>query len=1053
MKNNSPQPLLQKQSAEQQINQTSSIAWYKWVLILFSVGLMFIIYSKTLNPLINGSDNVSKDIYFLNVLQDDIMQTVTLGKSQEIKEFDTLNQQTAQLKSTLNQLANTLAVQNTPKLKESLAVIITKANQQDSYIESFKTTHAVKQISINFLPTAFAECFDNINQPSSEDANSKIKLIQKSLINALKFKKQSNQETSFDLKQINHQIITSGHEKSCINFLHHNSLLTDALSKEESIYLQLKTLDLSQDLQTFYIDFMQQRDRLKSNNNMYYFILLALTLWLLIFVILSFKRQFTENKKLSLSVQNMSQQQGLFTTLIKLNRAIADIHEKQPLFQAVCDITHTEAKFDSCWIGLIDETETVIPISSAGDDLDIITSFKVSLTDGQNNGTIAKAYKTQAPVITNDFKTWLLNTNWANLASSWKIKGSATLPILLNGKVIGFFITYSKKRNFFTKEINILLEQLAYDLGLVLGKLQLEKEQKQHQQDLAISAIAFESYEAIIITDANNRIIRANRAFTRLTGYSQEETIGQTPNILKSGLHDNAFYQKIWSNINKKGKWQGEIWNRKKDGTLYPTWQSISALFNNEHEVTHYVGHAIDLTKDKESQQEIHYLNNHDNLTQLPNRNLLIDRLEQQLNQYHPNYSFLFLININRFKLFNESLGHSAGDDLLIQVSKRLEKIHFENIFNKTVSRIGNDEFAVLYLSDIDTLEEASVEAGNIANQLHNKLSQNFVIQSKNVIIDTCIGVTLFTPNKQNKNSKTPETLLQEANTALQRAKKETLVAVQFFEKSMQSQAQKRLNLETDLRSALHNNEFILHFQPQYSLKTKCIIGLESLIRWNHKEQGIIPPNDFIPILEETGLINQVGTWVIETSIAQAQILHKIDPNLTMSVNLSAVQFNDKNLVDNVKNILKTTNYPANKLEFEVTESLLMSDIKDTIYKLNQLAEEGIKIAIDDFGTGYSSLAYLKQFPVNRLKIDKSFINDISDPNDADSAIVRATIQMAHALHINTIAEGVEETCQLELLKSFNCDEVQGYLCSKPLPSDDLLIFINQRLNQLSCKD
>lgn len=676
--------------------------------------------------------------------------------------------------------------------------------------------------------------------------------------------------------------------------------------------------------------------------------------------------------------------------------------------------------------------------------------IRPSINSNTKNGSgiIAESFRSQQSIIINDHTKRMETTPWAKMAKDWGVKASATIPIKIDGLIIGFFVCYTRKNHFFTPKICLLLDQLISDLAVALKKIQLELEKKQQQQDMAIAAIAFESHEAIIITDKNKKIIRTNQAFYKLTGYRLDECIGKSFEFLQSGLHDKKFYQDFWHQINQTGKWQGEIWDRKKDGTLFPTWQSISSVFDEDGNVTHYISHALDLTKDKASQREIYYLNNHDNLTKLPNRTLLIDRLDQQLNQYSSKYSCVFLINIDRFKIFNESLGHTAGDSLLIHIAQNLNGLKLNNVLNTTAARIGNDEFALLCLTEFEDLEEATHEAGNISAQIQNNLSQGFNIQNNNVVIDASIGITLFTPNKRSTPiQKTPESLLQEVNTALHRAKQSSVSSVQFFEASMQIQALNRLTLEADLRAALQNKEFVLHYQPQFSLLTNDVIGFESLIRWQNKQKCLIPPNDFIPILEETGLITQVGAWVIEESINQAKEMHQYSPELTISVNLSAIQFNDANLINNVATLLKQTNYPANKLEFEITESLLMSDINQTILKLNQLTELGIKIAIDDFGTGYSSLAYLKQFPVNRLKIDKSFVDDISDPDGMDSAIVRATIDMAHTLHINTIAEGVEEKNQQQILRAFGCDEIQGYFYSKPLPVQELHKFMQNQTN------
>ena len=1020
----------------------------KWFFLALSILFIGYIYHKTLNPLIEHRTQILQDAYYINELQNTILETVSLSQKQRIQNFDSLNTQASSLRTVLEKLSTALGIKNTPELYAQAQNLLKKSRQQETTLERFKTFHAVVQNSYNYLPSAFKECSNNLNQNvSSPTLSTQTKLVQEILVQALTIHKQTHNDGFYHLKSMNTQLAESNLNKLCKNFIRHNQILIDYVSKEDNVYTQLYNIGLNQAIHQFYINIEKHTSSAIAQNNAYYIILSLLALLLIAYVGFTLNSLYKINNHLSNTLSQLSEQQGLFTTLIRVNTAIANTHNQKELLQEVCDITTEKALLDHCWIGFIDESDTVQPLVASGIGKAVIMKVRTSINSNEENGTgtIAESYRTQRSVISNNHQKRMEHTPWAKLVQEWGIRASATIPIKLDNKIIGFFVCYTRKNHFFTQKINLLLEQLISDLGVALKKIQLESEQKQRQQDLAVSAIAFESHEAIIITDANKKIIRANKAFTNMSGYNLAECIGKTPSILKSGLHEASFYESLWKHIHKTGKWQGEIWNRKKDGTLYPAWQSISTLFDEEGNVTHYISHAMDLTKDKESQREIHYLNNHDNLTKLPNRTLLIDRLDQQLGQHSPKYSFLFLINIDRFKIFNESLGHTAGDNLLIHVAKRLKNLVLDNVFNTTIARIGNDEFAVLCLTEFEELDEATLEAGHISSHIQNNLSQGFSIQDNNVVIDTSIGVTLFTPNQRTQQKQTPETLLQEANTALHRAKQNSLSSVQFFETNMQLQAQQRLTLETNLRTALKDKEFELHYQPQISLVTHKIIGLEALIRWRNKQQELIPPNDFIPVLEETGIINSVGTWIIEEAITQAIILHKHAPDLTMSVNLSAVQFNDPNLVIQVKNILENSDYPADKLEFEITESLLMTDIEETILKLNSLAELGIKIAIDDFGTGYSSLAYLKQFPVNRLKIDKSFIDDITLPDNADLAIVKATIQMASALHITTIAEGVETQNQLSLLNALGCDEVQGYLYSKPLPLPELHKYIQKQ--------
>ncbi|MDX1352128.1 MAG: diguanylate cyclase, partial [Thiomicrorhabdus sp.] len=906
-----------KSSGESKIANLS-----KWAFLGLSIFFIIYIYQKTLNPLIEDRAQILKEAYYINELQNSILETVTLSQKQRIQQFDRINAQTNSLKTVLNNLSATPGIRDTPQLLTQAQDLLQKSQQQEKHLELFKSFHAINQNSLRYLPTAYRECFINLNQKrTAKDFLSEITLIQDTLILALTINRQPSNNGFSQLTKMNNQLANSQLKPLCSNFIKHNQILIDYALKEDDIYQQLHSIGLDRAIHNFYLNIEKHTSSAIAQNNTYYIILSLFALLLLGYVGYTLNSLYKINNHLSKTLSQLSEQQGLFTTLIKVNTAIAKIHEQTPLLQEVCDITTKEAHLDHCWIGLIDQNNTVTPVVASGIGKEVVMQIRPSIDshskDGFGSGTIAESYRTNAAVITDNHEQRMANTPWALMVQEWGVRASATIPIKVDNTIIGFFVCYTRRNHFFTDKINLLLEQLISDLGIALKKIQLESEQKQRQQDLAVAAIAFESHEAIIITDATNRIIRANNAFSKLTGYSLDECIGKTPNILKSGLHEEAFYQSIWKQIHKTGKWQGEIWNRKKDGTLYPSWQSISTLFDDEGNVTHYISHAMDLTKDKESQREIYYLNNHDNLTKLPNRTLLIDRLDQQLGQNLVKYSFLFLININRFKIINESLGHTAGDHLLIQVSKRLKNLNLENVFNTTIARIGNDEFAVLCLTELEALDNATLEAGHIAKQIQNDLSQGFNIHDNNVVINTSIGVTLFTPNRSGKSEQTPETLLQEANTALHRAKQSSLSSVQFFEANMQLQAQKRLTLETSLRTALNNKEFELHYQPQISLETQQIIGLESLIRWRNKEHKLIPPNDFIPILEETGIITPVSIWVIEEAITQAKILNKYTPNLTMSVNLSAVQFNDPNLVTQVKQILNRTNYPADKLEFE----------------------------------------------------------------------------------------------------------------------------------------
>jgi len=1030
--------------SNQASNFSMRFSGYKqWVVIAISLCVILFLFQKTLNPLIGQRSEILSETFFINELQYAILKNISQNQLNKTQSFDTLNTQVNLLKQTLKSLKNNPAIQQFPELNSKLNNLISSAHSQRKMIEQFKSNYSVLQNSLRFFPTAYDTCSQSIEHSTHQDKKL-IGSLQTTFIAGL-MAMQNTHSNRFPLLNIQLNALEQQKHLSseCQIFIKHGRILSQYTPKEHQVRGQLSELEIDEKIHYFYTQLEQNTSEVIAKNQTYYLIILIFTIFLLIYIGLTLTNLFRSNQRLKQTLKNLSEQQALFEALVKANSAITQSENKNTLYQHICDIATQESLFDSCWIGKVKPNQTLVPIAYAGEGKHVFKNLTIPLDSNslENSDTILECYLQKKPIITNHYHSTSEHTHWAKTIAQWGIQGSGILPIIVEDSVIAILVVYTRKPNFFTPENSEFLHQLVHDIGITLERFKSTKEQIQHQQDLAISSIAFESHEAIIITDSDAKIIRTNQAFTELTGYSQQEVLGKSPSLLKSKLHTESFYKGLWQCIFKTGTWQGEIWNRKKDGTLYPCCQSISSVLDADGKVSHYISHALDLTKDKESQRQIEHLNYHDKLTNLPNRSLLIDRLEQTLSQANQNYNVLFLININRFKLFNDSLGHSTGDELLIKVAQRLQTLHFSEINNFSIARVGNDEFSASCQTQIKSLSKALHLAGMIAQKIQSRLGESFTIQEQTAVIDTSMGVTLFMPSK-----KTAEDLLQEANTALNRAKKiakqTAQSTIQFHEPAMQQQALHQLELENQLRSALVNMEFILQYQPQIDLRSGQIIGVETLVRWQKQDGTLVPPNDFIPALEESGVIIPVGMWIIEEAIIQARLLHETLPKLTVSVNLSAIQFNDKNLIDNVQKQLEKSKFPASLLEFEVTESLLMSDIEDTIKKLNAFANLGIKIAIDDFGTGYSSLAYLKRFPVSKLKIDKAFIDDITHINSTDAAIVQATIQMARALNIITIAEGVEEQEQLELLSTMGCDEIQGYLFSKPLSPMDLQSFI-----------
>lgn len=1016
----------------------------QWSVIAISLFFILFLFQKTFNPLLEQRSEILSNSFFISELQYAILKNISMNQLNNSQSFDSINHQVNTLKKTLKSLKNNPAIEQYPDLKQKLTELIDSAHQQRRLIETFKTNHSVLQNSLHFFPSAYEHCIDSLNKLSGSHPQLSEQLKSTLIAGLMTIQNSYSGRLSQLKKELNTLKKQSPLTDACRIFIQHSHLILEYTPKVHQVHNQLSQLKIDQKIHAFYTQLEATTAQVMSKNQMYYLIILIFTIFLLIYIGITLTTLFRSNQKLKTTLTELSEKQALFEALVKASSAITQSTDKQNLYQQITQIATEESSlFDTCWIGEVTSEQTLVPVAYAGEGKEHFKELIIPLdsTDIKNSGTVLESYLHKKPVITNHYPQRMAHTAWAKLIQKFGIQGNGSLPIIIDDKVIAILVVYTRKPNFFNKDNNEFLYQLLHDISIALERFQAQEEQVLYQENLAISAIAFESHEAMIITDEHAKIIRSNQAFNQLTGYTQQEVLGQSPGMLKSELHTQSFYKTLWQQIHNTGAWQGEIWNRKKDGTLYPCWQSISAVLDSKGKVTHYISHALDLTKDKKAQREINRLNYHDKLTNLPNRSLLIDRLEQTLSQSHQNYSFLLLININRFKLFNNSLGHSAGDELLIKVAQRLQTLDFEHINNLSIARIGNDEFSVTCLSNIASLEEVLPIAESIAPAIQAKLAEPFIIQKQSAIIDISIGVTLFTPC-----NKTAEALLQEANTALSRAKKiakqTAQSTIQFYDASMQQLTKDHLKLENQLRTALTNQEFRLQYQPQIELKSGDIIGVETLIRWQKEDGSLVPPNDFIPALEESGLIIPVGMWIIEKAINQALLLHKMLPTLTMSINLSAIQFNDKHLINKVQALLEEYQYPAELLEFEVTESLLMSDIEETIKKLNAFADLGIKIAIDDFGTGYSSLAYLKRFPVSKLKIDKAFIDDITLNDSSDPAIVQATIQMTKSLGITTIAEGVEEQEQLDILDTMGCDEIQGYFFSRPLPPNELQKFI-----------
>ena len=564
-----------------------------------------------------------------------------------------------------------------------------------------------------------------------------------------------------------------------------------------------------------------------------------------------------------------------------------------------------------------------------------------------------------------------------------------------------------------------------------------EEDRNRADAQLHLAASVFESaHDGMVVTDSNNVILRVNRAFTEITGYSAEEVIGKTPSLLKSGRHDDLFYSRMWASLRHQGIWQGEIFNRRKNGEVYPEWLSINVVKAGSGKVTNYAATLTDLTLRKAAEEQIKDLAFYDPLTHLPNRRLLRDRLQQALatSNRSGRAGALLIIDLDNFRALNDTLGHDVGDLLLQQVTQRL----VANIRDgDTVARLGGDEFVIM-LEDLSKApKESATEVEYVGEKILSILNKPFLLTGHEYISSASIGATLF-----NDHEHTVDELLKRADLAMYQAKLAGRNTLRFFDPEMQAVVTARARLEGELRRGLQQNEFVLYYQSQVD-KADRVTGAEVLVRWNHPSRGLISPAAFIPLAEETGLILPLGYWVLETACTQIASWSARPEMacLTLAVNVSARQFHHPDFVEQVLAVLEHTGADPQKLKLELTESLLLNDVEDIVAKMNTLKAKGVCFSLDDFGTGYSSLSYLKRLPLDQLKIDKSFVRDIlSGPNDA--AIAKTIVALTQSLGLSVIAEGVEMEAQRDFLADFGCHAYQGYYFSQPLPLKDFELLV-----------
>ncbi len=624
-------------------------------------------------------------------------------------------------------------------------------------------------------------------------------------------------------------------------------------------------------------------------------------------------------------------------------------------------------------------------------------------------------------------ENWLENSQLGSYLScvkpvpDWLTAASFNLviPIFGNHHLHVLLILAGKKHPYEEADYHLVEFIIKEAIKLITHQKDIEK--------LRQLAAAFQSTaDGISITDLNLVILDVNPAFEKITGYSKAEVLNKNPNVLKSGHQDKLFYNDLWQTLLKTGSWRGELWNRRKDGRIYPEILTINTIHDDHQQPKGYVAIFSDLSSKKALEKQLMYLTHHDPLTGLVNRTTLLIQLEQLLERSNKNQKIaVLLLDIDHFKYINDSLGHIAGDSVLQEISQRLKEL-----LNKQglLSRISGDEFVIV----LDAVRNI-FDITSFIIRLRNIFNVAFNVDEKKLFFTVSIGISIYPDNSDNA-----EVLPKQADTAMYCAKEEGRNSYHFYADELGALASEHIFFENALRQAIENKQFSLVYQPQFNLATRKLTGLEVLLRWQHPELGQVSPSKFIPIAEETALILEIGLWVLEQACQQGEKWHRQGYQFgKLAVNVSGRQLLEDDFTNQVKTVLTKTGFPADLLELEITEGFIMENPEKNINKLNLLKEIGIEIAIDDFGTGYSSLSYLKRLPIDKLKIDQSFVRDLPE-NLHDQAIAKAVIALGQALDLKILAEGVENAAQGKFLSEAGCQEVQGYFYGKPQRAEDI---------------
>ena len=743
----------------------------------------------------------------------------------------------------------------------------------------------------------------------------------------------------------------------------------------------------------------------------------------------------------------LSQLNSFYEALLLSNRLLIKETNMKLLFYEICKIAVEYGKLFMARVDLVDEKnnsfkEVALYIRD-DKSLDYIEELKRLINDfeAKKYSGAMLAIERKDIIIVNDFETDnSVNELFKRATQKANINSAVSFPIFYADRVYAVFTLYSDKKNFFEGNVLDLISYFANDLTYAIERNIESENRRSFEKELEMVYTAINSVnEVAIITDENKHIMMVNESFERVTLFKKDEALGKNIAILNSERHPEEFFRIMDTTLKNVGHWQGEMYIRLKEGAVIPTWTSITVIKDKKNIIKNHIYIMTDLTGRKEIEDKILYLSNYDALTGLPNRVLFFDRLEQSIasaRRFNKKFALIYL-DIDRFKTINDNLGHHIGDKLLEQIASRLKSIIRGT---DTLSRPAGDEFYII-INDIGQFDDVVT----VIRKIFDKISEPFNVDGYRLNITASVGVTVYPDDGNNS-----QVLMRNAEAALYYAKELGRNTYQFYKTEMTAKSKYAFELKNRLKKALENREFVLFYQPRVSIRTHQIVGAEALIRWMHPEKGLIPPNDFIYIAEYSGLIKQIGEWVIEETCRQIQEWKKGGlPEIVVSINISAIQFQDKDLKNQIEINMKKSHISPKQIELELTESIVMKDSETAMQILNALKAMNILISIDDFGTGYSSLSYLKRFPIDIIKIDRSFISSLTGSNIEDVSIVRTIINLGKNLGLRIIAEGVETKEQLKLIEELGCDEYQGYYFSKPIAASEFekLLSKNLRIN------